>query len=86
MSNNTWYKVCSNGWTTNYSDSLCQAIGYSKSASSHFVKLNNTESVLRLKEELALNADDSFLQKLEKTDVSCDSVVAVTCQEYCKFC
>lgn len=79
--NNTWYNVCSSRWNSTYSDMVCQEMGYSMSTATTFVNAS-TKNIVRLKDSQASKM--SLLQNLEKTDESCDSYVAVTCQEYCK--
>lgn len=68
-------------------------MGYSKSLTTAYINATSEDQIVRLKEEQTTNSDlfsfevddRNLLQRLEKTDGNCDSVIAVTCQEYCKY-
>lgn len=58
-------------------------MSYGKSLSTTFANTTNPEESLAQLKQQPNTA--SILQKLEKTDAACDSIVAVTCQEYCNY-
>lgn len=79
-SNDTWYPVCSDAWNSTYSDQVCQSFGYAGSTSTEFVNSTTPSNYFKLKSDHLLGA---LLSQFEKTE-KCDSVVQITCQEFCK--
>lgn len=84
VGNDTWVPICAQNWNQTYSDEVCHSLGFgSSSITETIVIVNNpNKHFLVLKPERV--AEMSLLSQLEKSD-NCDSVLSITCQEFCKF-
>lgn len=70
-------KVCSTNWSDQWSNFVCQSLGFTEMKTTSFrpsEPTENTTSYLKLKDDSALNDFKSLTGSLEPSPVPCDTV------------
>lgn len=81
-----WSAVCGEGWTSQWSDLVCELLGAASSVSTEVRRV--VESVPRPRVKLSQKASpgaDKPLQYVLKSDCSVDSLVHLSCDQHCEF-
>lgn len=70
-------KVCNNNWSDEWSNLVCRNLGFTEMKTTTFHTVESTENsvgYLKLKDDSNLNNSKSFIDYLEPTTTSCDTI------------
>lgn len=80
-------KVCSTNWSDQWSNFVCQSLGFTETKTTNFRTSEPTEipvSYLKLKDDSTLNSSKSLTGYLELSTTSCDTIEIKCSSKHCK--
>lgn len=81
-------KVCSTNWSNEWSNFVCQSLGFTEVKTTSFKTsdpTDNSTSYLKLKDDSNLNSSKNLIGFLEQSTISCDTLEIKCSSKHCKI-